>query len=139
MIFLTSPATTLKHACYLLLIGNGNQWWFVMKLLFDANLSPRLINCLQGLYPNSLHVRDVSLGQASDGAIWHYARNEGFVIVTKDSDFHELSLLMGIPPKVIWIRRKNCPTQRIEEILRVHYTEIQTFDTDSETSCLILI
>jgi len=40
-----------------------------MKLLFDQNLSPRLLRLLADLYPDSTHVRDVGLRDASDAEI----------------------------------------------------------------------
>ena len=72
-----------------------------MKLLLDQNLSPRLLPALESLYPGSSHVRLIGLRDAGDDAIWDYARDHDFIIVSKDSDFHQRSLLFGFPPKVI--------------------------------------
>jgi predicted nuclease of predicted toxin-antitoxin system len=58
-----------------------------VRLLFDENLAPRLANALSGVYPGSLHVTHCGLRGASDIEIWEYARDNGFVIVSKDSDF----------------------------------------------------
>jgi predicted nuclease of predicted toxin-antitoxin system len=69
-----------------------------MKLLFDQNLSPRLTRLLDDLYPGSLHVREVGLREAEDAAIWEYAKQNGFIAISKDSDFQARSLLFGIPP-----------------------------------------
>ena len=71
-----------------------------MKLLFDENLSPRLVADLTSEFPESLHFRDIGLERAVDESIWSYARDNGFVIVSKDSDFHQLSFLFGHPPLV---------------------------------------
>ena len=60
-----------------------------MKLLFDENVSPRLVDALSDAFPESVHVRDAGLSRASDAAIWDYARNRGLTIVSKDSDFHQ--------------------------------------------------
>lgn len=68
----------------------------------------------------------LGLAQADDRDVWTYAQDYGFTIVTKDSDFNELLILKGFPPKVIWIRRGNCSTTAIETILRSHLTDIQT-------------
>ncbi len=70
-----------------------------MKLLFDQNLSPRLTGMLQDLYPESLHVRDVGLGDADDDVVWAYAKEHDFNIVTKDADFPRLSAIYGHPPQ----------------------------------------
>ncbi len=88
-----------------------------MKLLFDENLSPRLVAELSTAFPGSAHVHDVGLGAATDMAVWDYARDNGFIIVSKDSDFADLSVLYGAPPKVIWIRRGNCSTAAIAQLL----------------------
>jgi predicted nuclease of predicted toxin-antitoxin system len=71
-----------------------------VKLLFDSNLSHRLAQALASLYPGSAHVRDFNFARAGDEAVWDLARDEGFTIVSKDSDFHQRSLLHGFPPKV---------------------------------------
>ena len=109
-----------------------------MKLLFDQNLSPRLAGRLVDLYPDSAHVSDFGLDQAQDLAVWDHARLEGFLIVSKDSDFNELSLLHGFPPKVVWIRRGNCTTQEIEEILRQHYDLVEALDQSGHVGILLL-
>jgi predicted nuclease of predicted toxin-antitoxin system len=61
--------------------------------------------------------RFISSGAATDREVWEHAREHHYTLVSKDSDFHELSLLYGSPPKVIWIRRGNCTTGQIEFIL----------------------
>lgn len=101
-----------------------------MKLLFDHNLSPRLVKSLADIYPDSNHVYPLGLDRVSDQEIWEYARREGFLIVTKDADFSDLCMLLGFPPKVIWIRRGNCQTSAIESMLRRHYADIETLDRD---------
>ncbi len=79
-----------------------------MKLLFDQNLSPKLVERLADLYPDSNHVYQLGIDLAPDKEMRDYAARDGFVIVTKDSDFSDLCILLGFPPKVIWIRRGNC-------------------------------
>ena len=79
-----------------------------MKLLFDENISPRLSEALADIYPGSAHVHRCGLGSADDSAVWQYAKDNGFAIVSKDSDFQERSVLLGAPPKVIWLRATNC-------------------------------
>lgn len=98
-----------------------------MKLLFDHNLSPRLVRLLADLYPDSQHVYTLGMDQDDDRQIWSYAAQSKLTIVTRDSDYNDLSLMRGFPPKVIWIRRGNCSTQEIEQILRSAYPDIQTF------------
>ena len=109
-----------------------------MKLIFDQNLSPRLPRLLLTLYPGSLHVRDLGMKDASDSMIWNHARNHGFVIVSKDSDFQQRSLLYGHPPKFIWLRVGNCATQIIEKLLRKHVHEINAFENNPVESHFML-
>ena len=110
-----------------------------MKLLFDQNLSYRLVDALSELFPNSQHVRHIGLAGASDSDIWKYAKSHDFAIVSKDSDFHQRSLTFGPPPKVIWIQRGNCSTDDIVGILRSHADDIQTFAESSESAFLELL
>jgi predicted nuclease of predicted toxin-antitoxin system len=109
-----------------------------MKLLFDQNLSPRLARRLADLYPDSAHVSEFGLDQAQDVEVWDHARQEDFLIVSKDSDFNELSLLRGFPPKVVWIRRGNCTTQGIEAILRQNYDLVEALEQGAHVGILLL-
>jgi len=109
-----------------------------MKLLFDQNLSPRLPRLLADLYPDSIHVREVGLREATDTNIWEYAKDHGLVIVSKDSDFQARSLLYGRPPQFIWLRVGNCPVKTIEDLLRRHSVAIHTFEQD-ETKAHLMI
>ena len=52
-----------------------------MKLLFDQNLSHRLVKSFATEFPGSAHVRHVGLEKAPDGPVWDYAKQNGFVIV----------------------------------------------------------
>ena len=60
-----------------------------MKLLLDENLSRRLIPFLQDSYPGSSHVMLEGLEGVDDKAVWNYAKEHGFVLVTKDADFRD--------------------------------------------------
>jgi predicted nuclease of predicted toxin-antitoxin system len=109
-----------------------------MKLLFDENLSPRLVAGLADIYPNSAHVREKGLRSADDSDVWEFAKSSGFVIVSKDSDFHQRSFLRGHPPKVIWLRIGNCSARFIERVLRTYHNEISSFDEDEKASFLVI-
>ncbi len=110
-----------------------------MKLLFDQNLSYRLVKVSLSDFPGSMHVRELALERASDGAVWEYAKEHGFVIVSKDSDFHQRSFVYGHPPKVVWIRRGNCSTATIEAILRAHPDDLIKFAESEHGSFLALL
>ena len=107
-------------------------------LLFDQNISPRLLDRLADIYPESVHVSTLGLGKATDSEIWQYAHDHDYMIVTKDADFSELGIVKGFPPKIIWIRRGNCSTQEIELILRENYDSITSLSNDEETGILTL-
>ncbi|HEX8351870.1 MAG TPA: DUF5615 family PIN-like protein [Pyrinomonadaceae bacterium] len=109
-----------------------------MKLLFDHNLSPRLIKRLADLYPESNHVYLLGLDQSDDEEVWEFARRGNFLIVTKDADFSDICLFLGFPPNVIWIRRGNCKTAAIEAILRKHYEDIEALERDEVVGVLTL-
>jgi len=108
-----------------------------LKLLFDENLSPLLAQRLAGLYPESSHVELCGLLSAEDSDVWDFAREQGFVIVTKDSDFSELSILRGSPPKVIWLRIGNCTTSRAEAELHRAFAEVNAF-VEAKEDLLVL-
>lgn len=110
-----------------------------MKLLFDQNLSPRLVGWLADLFPESAHVFDLGLDTASDEDLWSYARDHDFLIVSKDVDFSDLSLLRGFPPKVIWLHIGNCTTAQIESALRSHYDDIDQMNSDPSVGILSLL
>lgn len=108
-----------------------------MKLLLDENLPPALARDLADLFPESSHVHLSGLGSADDRAIWDFARQHGFAIVSKDSDFHDLSVLLGAPPKVVWLRTGNCGNAALGALLRAQAIRLHDFDS-SEASVLLL-
>jgi len=109
-----------------------------MKLLFDENLSPRLVQLLEDLFPNSIHVLDVGLKAADDPLVWEYAKSNGLILVSKDSDMHQRSFLFGPPPKVVWVRLGNCSTLDVERLMRQNVSAINVFFDDPDTSFLVL-
>ena len=109
-----------------------------MKLLFDENLSRKLVVRLADLYPNSAHVVDFDLLESPDRDIWELAKIENFMIVSTDSDFYELATTIGPPPKVVWLRRWTHPTRDAEEVLRREAVRITEFAGDPELAVLVL-
>jgi predicted nuclease of predicted toxin-antitoxin system len=109
-----------------------------VKLLFDQNVSHRLVNLLINLYPDSEHVRHLGMTRGSDEDLWDYAKSHGYILVTKDDDFHIRSNLFGPPPKILWIRSGNCSTELVESLLRKNYADIQDFVTNSGSGFLVL-
>ena len=109
-----------------------------MRLLFDQHLSARLLTRLTDLFPGSEHVRLIGLERADDTVIWQYAQTNGFVITSKDGDFHQLSLLLGHPPKVIWLRIGNTSTDNTERVMRRHAADIASFVADPDASLMTI-
>ncbi|MET4295003.1 putative nuclease of putative toxin-antitoxin system [Bradyrhizobium sp. LB8.2] len=91
-----------------------------MRLLFDQNLSFMLCQMIADLFPDSSHVRSHRLSEASDRALWEFAKANGFAIVTQDVDFADMASLLGSPAKVIWLRTGNQTTAAIAALLRRH-------------------
>ncbi len=109
-----------------------------MRLLFDQNLSRRLVRMLEDEYPGSSHVVEVGLDTAADLANWEYAGDHDFVIVSKDSDFRQFAFLRGPPPKAIWLRVGNATTLEVVEVLRRHSGVIAEFGESDEEALLVL-
>lgn len=107
-----------------------------MKLLLDENLSRRIVPMLQSDYPNSSQVALLKLEAASDREIWQYSKEHDFVIVTRDSDFHELCTLYGSPPKLIWLKTGNQSKVTTLRILLERKNEITAVLLQSGKSCI---
>ena len=110
-----------------------------MKLLLDENLSDRIIPRIIDLYPDSAHVKILALTNTDDSIIWEYANTNDLVIVSKDSDFHQRSLLYGHPPKFIYLRIGNSPTSKIVQILKDNFDTIILFGNSEVESILVLM
>jgi predicted nuclease of predicted toxin-antitoxin system len=109
-----------------------------MRLLFDQNLSHRLVAQLAAEFPGSAHVRDAGLAAAPDQDVWDYAAANGLILVSKDTDFQQRALLYGYPPKVIWVRSGNGPTVVVAALLRSRIADIAAFEADLVASFLAL-
>ena len=109
-----------------------------MKLLFDQNLSPKLVKRLADLFPGSSHLQTEGLDCADDNAVWDHARLHGFAIVTKDADYNDLSVLRGWPPKVIGLLLGNCTTIQVEAVFRARFADIEAFDKNPAVGTLAL-
>ncbi len=103
-----------------------------VKLLLDENLAPRLARALSDLYPGSIHLTECGLRGVPDSQVWEYARENGFVIASKDSDFSQRSSLFGGPPKVVWLRLGNCTTSKAEFVLRNAVARLHAFERSEE-------
>jgi predicted nuclease of predicted toxin-antitoxin system len=107
-----------------------------LKLLFDANLSPALIRQLGSAYSGSDHVLNHDL--PDDRAIWDFAAASGFVVVSKDTDFFNLSMVYGAPPKVVWLRIGNAGTAAVAGLLLRERSALEALVADPDAAMLIL-
>jgi predicted nuclease of predicted toxin-antitoxin system len=110
-----------------------------VSILFDQNISFRIISKIASNFPTAKQVRQLGIENFSDIEIWQYAKQNKFTIVTFDSDFFDLSNLKGHPPKIVWLRFGNTKTDFLAEIINSKKAIINDFidsDTYSEISCL---
>jgi predicted nuclease of predicted toxin-antitoxin system len=103
-----------------------------MKLLFDQNISYRIVPKIEAIFPLAKHISQVGFANANDVDIWLFAKNEGFVIVTFDTDYFDISLINGCPPKIIWLRTGNISTRAIIELILSHQGAIADFVSKPE-------
>ena len=103
-----------------------------MKLLLDQNISYRLVKKLESIFPGIQQVTGLGLANKPDRSIWD-------IIVTFDSDFYDLSLTEGHPPKIIWIKSGNTTTENLAKLLSEKSIQIQQFGEDKELGCLEII
>ncbi|MBK5193857.1 MAG: DUF5615 family PIN-like protein [Flavobacteriaceae bacterium] len=87
-----------------------------MKLLFDQNISFRLLRKIEVQYPEAKHVKELGLVNSTDMQIWEYARVNHFTLITFDADFFDIANLKGHPPKIIWLRMGNITSINLEKV-----------------------
>ena len=110
-----------------------------MKLLFDQNISFRVTKLISEKFPEAKHLSELGLADSTDMAIWEFARSHNYTIVTFDSDYYDLSIIKGHPPKIIWLRIGNTSTAGIAKVLSEDFELIKAFISDDsykELSCL---
>lgn len=110
-----------------------------MKLLFDQNISPKIVRLIESDFPGSYQVRHVGLEDASDSHIFDYAKRHGYSVVTFDADFVDLNIIMGIPPKIIWLKTGNLTTSSISRLLQKNRSALIEFLKSEELGILEII
>ncbi len=98
-----------------------------MKLLFDQNISFRIVKLIRDRYPDVAQITQLELSNPTDREIWKFARENNYTIVTFDSDFNDLLTLYGLPPKIIWLRLGNTSTQKLADFFIHRHDIIQEF------------
>lgn len=109
-----------------------------MKLLFDQNLSRHLVGHLRDVFPDSAHVTLLGLAEATDAEVWAFAGANGYIVVSKDSDFRQLAFLHGPPPKIVWLRLGNVTTVDIATAILDHNEAIERFASNEDEALLVL-
>jgi predicted nuclease of predicted toxin-antitoxin system len=109
-----------------------------VKFLVDHNLSPKVADHLQANFPGSVQTMALGFDRTSDHDLFRYAKENGFHILTKDTDFEQLSLLRGAPPKVVWLRVGNASTRVVMHLLDIRQVDILQFLEDEQRSFLAL-
>jgi predicted nuclease of predicted toxin-antitoxin system len=107
-----------------------------MKLLLDENLSRRLVPFLQHDYPDSSQVVLEGLQSASDMQLWEHAKARQFVIVTRDADFEEMSMILGQPPKIVWLKTLNQSRAKTLKTLLDCHSEIEDVLIRQNHACI---
>ena len=77
-----------------------------------------------------------NLDTATDAEIWQFAHEHKYTIVTKDSDFNDIAVFKGIPPKIIWIKLGNCRVIDIENVLKNNESVIKSFIQEEHSAIL---
>src|SRR5690242_3306355 len=104
-----------------------------MKLLFDENISHKILPRMQEFFPDSGHVKDFKLLSIEDEFIFDFAKSKSFeAIVTFDEDYRNIVLQKGFPPKTIWMRTGNISSQNLLQVLLSKKEEIRSFVSESE-------
>ena len=107
-----------------------------MNLLFDQNISFRIIKRIEDIFPRSISARELGFENPHDFEIWKFAKSNNYSIVTFDSDFIDLCNLKGFPPKIIWLRIGNTSTKNIAERIALERDRILDFLNNSENAFL---
>lgn len=103
-----------------------------MKLLFDQNISFRILSKISNFFPEAKQVRELGIENFSDLEIWKFAKDNNYTIVTFDADFYDLANLKGHPPKIIWLRFGNTKTDFLAEVLNSRNSIIKDFILSKE-------
>jgi len=109
-----------------------------MKLLFDENLSRKLVEATRYLFPDSVHVSQVGLASGTtDRQIWDYAKQNGFAIITADTDFVTMANTYGARPKVILLENCDYPTSIAVRIISGNVILLSQFERDNRALLIL--
>ncbi|MBC3788130.1 DUF5615 family PIN-like protein [Spirosoma utsteinense] len=109
-----------------------------MRLLFDQNISFRVVKQLKATFSEVTGVRECGLLNADDYQIWEYARQNNYSVVSFDKDIPDIGSVKGFPPKIIWLRTGNMSNQSILSLFLDHFEEFDAFIADEKKGCLMV-
>lgn len=109
-----------------------------MRLLFDQNISFRVVKQLKALFPDIIGVWEAGLINADDYEIWEYARQHGYTVVTFDKDIPAIGSVRGFPPKIIWLRTGNLNNLGIVSLFINHTEQFNDFIARHNKGCLMV-
>jgi len=98
-----------------------------MKLLFDQNISYRVVKNLFATFEGSVHISECKLTNAQDSDIWKYAKANDYCVVTHDDDFDDIYAMRGFPPKIIKLKTGNLSNTQTIDILKRNHPLIVDF------------
>ena len=108
-----------------------------MKLLFDENLSAKLVERLSAEFPDSTHVTLCLNEGAKDSDIWDFAYENGYSIVSKDDDFRQRLFASTAGPSLVWLSVGNMSTTDIEKLVRSNKDRIESVESNEMTLLVI--
>lgn len=109
-----------------------------MKLLLDENLSRRLVPALQEQFPGSSQVALMGLERATDAQLCDHAAQHGFVICSKDDDFHRLVAARGYQPRLVHLALGNASNDAVLAALLGAADQLRLAFDDPDTGVVIL-
>ncbi|WP_232834874.1 DUF5615 family PIN-like protein [Pleomorphovibrio marinus] len=123
----------------MLLIGRIGFIKSQYEVFVRSEYTPQILKFIPSQFSDSSSVKKEGLLNATDREIWKFAKENNYVIVTNYSDFNDLNLLYGFPPKIIWIRTGNLATQNLSRLLVENLEEILKFYADEGYGCFEIV
>lgn len=109
-----------------------------MRLLFDQNISFRVVKQLKATFPEVVGVRECGLFNVDDYQIWEYARQNNHTVVSFDEDIPDIGSVRGFPPNIIWLRTGNLSNQSIIDLFKDHSEQFAAFIANERKGCLMV-
>jgi predicted nuclease of predicted toxin-antitoxin system len=109
-----------------------------VKLLLDENLSRRLVPALQAQFPGSSQVALLGLERSTDAQLCDYAALHGFVLCSKDDDFHRLVAARNYRPRLIHLAMGNAGNDAVLATLLAAAERLRRAFDDPATGVVVI-